>query len=145
MYGCGPSLPTRLLAGLLLATALCLSGGAQAQESWALRCSGLPANAERGMAEFCAGIAAMSGNNGESAQDPQAALQHYRRSAELGFAEAEAPSMRAAGRISQPTRRMRRSGTPRRRPRAMPAPSSISATCMRRASACRRTWQRHGS
>ena len=80
----------RPLARLLLAMALCLSGAAQAQESWALRCSALPANADPGMGEYCAGIAAMSGNNGESAQDPQAALQHYRRAADLGFAEAQA-------------------------------------------------------
>jgi TPR repeat protein len=79
-----------LLASLLLAMGLCLSGTAQAQESWAVRCNALPGNADRGMAEFCAGIDAMSGNNGESAQDPQAALQHYRRAAELGFAEAQA-------------------------------------------------------
>ena len=55
-----------------------------------MRCNALPGNADRGMAEFCAGIAAMSGNNGETAQNPQAALQHYRRAADLGFAEAQA-------------------------------------------------------
>jgi hypothetical protein len=42
------------------------------------------------MAEFCAGITALSGNNGESQPDPQAALMHYKRSADLGFAEAQA-------------------------------------------------------
>jgi TPR repeat protein len=78
------------LASLLLAAGVFSPGTAQAQESWAERCSALPSNPDPGMAEFCAGISAFSGNNGESEQDPQAALQHYRRAAELGFAEAQA-------------------------------------------------------
>ena len=90
MNGRGSSIRTLSLASLLLAAALCLPGAVAAQESWAVRCNALPADAAPGMGEFCAGIAAMSGSNGESAQDPQAALQHYRRAADLGFAEAQA-------------------------------------------------------
>jgi len=78
------------LSTLLLAAGIFVAGAAQAQESWAMRCNALPANADPGMAEFCAGIDAVSGNNGQSTQDPQAALQHYRRAAEVGFAEAQA-------------------------------------------------------
>jgi TPR repeat protein len=90
MNGCGASIQALPLASLLLAAALFLPGAAHAQESWAVRCSAVPSNADPGMAEFCAGIVAMSGDNGASAQDPDAALQHYRRAAELGFAEAQA-------------------------------------------------------
>jgi TPR repeat protein len=90
MNECESSIPRLPFAALLLAAAVCLSSAATAQESWAVRCNGLPGNADRGMVEFCAGIAAMSGNNGESTQDPQAALQHYRNAADLGFAEAQA-------------------------------------------------------
>jgi uncharacterized protein len=75
---------------LLFAAALGLPGAAQAQDGWAVRCSSMPGNADAGMAEFCQGIAAMSGNDGQSAPDPEAALQHYQRSAALGFAEAQA-------------------------------------------------------
>jgi TPR repeat protein len=90
MNGRGSSIRALPVAGLLLAAALCLPGAARAQESWAVRCSALPSNPDPGMAEFCDGIAAFSGNNGQTEQDPQAALQHYRRAAELGFAEAQA-------------------------------------------------------
>jgi TPR repeat protein len=90
MNGSGFLVHARWLAGVLFAAALSLPGAAKAQESWAVRCNALPGNADPGMTEFCAGIAAFSGNNGETEQNPQAALQHYRRAAELGFAEAQA-------------------------------------------------------
>src|SRR5215813_8055017 len=77
----------RLIATVLVLSALA-AVPALAQQSWVQRCTQLPRNAEPGLVEFCKGILANNGYQGP--QDHEAAIRHYRRAAELGYAEAQA-------------------------------------------------------
>ncbi len=76
-------------AGLLAALADFASPApAPAQESLLQRCLGLPAGSAPALIEYCQGVIANSGSRGP--QDPQAALRHYQKAAEMGLAEAQA-------------------------------------------------------
>jgi TPR repeat protein len=74
----------------LVAALLALTSAAAAQQSWRERCRAAQGGSDPGMVEFCRGIAAVSGDDGANAPDEMAALKHYERAAELGFAEAQA-------------------------------------------------------
>ena len=73
-----------------IAVLLGLTLAAQAQQSWRERCRNLPERGPPGIAEFCRGINAATGSDGLYKPDEEAALHHYQRAAELGFAEAQA-------------------------------------------------------
>lgn len=67
----------------LFASALCHT--AHAQQSELSRCLSLPSNANAAVAEYCQGIRAA-----EQQQNQSAAFQHYLRSAQMGYALAQA-------------------------------------------------------
>jgi len=73
-----------------IAVFLAMSAAAAAQQSWRERCRNQQGGGTPGMVEFCRGIAAVTGNDGLDTPDEAAALRHYQRAAELGFAEAQA-------------------------------------------------------